>query len=347
MPLPDEPQFEKPPTQVPAEGLPGLNEAAEPSVDQTPVETQVPDREPTVLRSAKREQRRSNEVGRQRRVPSVRRVGRVAVTALAVTGALTLIATAANMLDLDLNPFPEGTTEVEGTMGAPEVEVTAMSGIVTAEISAKQSIDITRKLNHVWPVPDCSNKIDESKIPMSGLVVIENANFSVASDGQTANVEVTNITKPTLAMPIEEVLPNQPGDGSSICLLKDGKDRMDSPDNVVEGYARELLGASSKRIGECVLNKANDPGSDVNQLLTKSIAESVAHMRGIDPSKVTVTINTVDTEDGLAEIKAAKDRIVKAEKDTSEIEIDTVKVESCKLQKPKVVLTDQPAVPAS
>jgi hypothetical protein len=70
-------------------------------------------------------------------------------------------------------------------------------------------------------------------------------------------------------------------------------------------------------------------------------------MRGIDPSKVTVTINTVDTEDGLAEIKAAKDRIVKAEKDTSEIEIDTVKVESCKLQKPKVVLTDQPAVPAS
>lgn len=115
--LPDEPQFEKPPTQVPAEGLPGLNEAAEPSVDQTPVETQVPDREPTVLRSAKREQRRSNEVGRQRRVPSVRRVGRVAVTALAVTGALTLIATAANMLDLDLNPFPEGTTEVEGTMG--------------------------------------------------------------------------------------------------------------------------------------------------------------------------------------------------------------------------------------
>lgn len=276
-------------------------------------------------------------------VVEARRPGRIK-RALTVGTALVAVAGVANLVS-DLTDWDWGRlfghhpTELSGGVGNVRTEVEEYHGIVSAKIESKVDLDLERNLHRVV-VPDCHEEVHEHGLPLSGLLVTAADDITVTQRSDTVDVSVARFDAPELGLPLDRPVLSE-GDSWNICIQKTGKeDKKNSPENVPVMIAGQLLEAASKRIGECVINQANDEGSAVQKLLTTSIATQIAHLRGIDPRNVHVSFDFKDSDEGKKAIEEAIDNIVKTQKEETgaDVSIDTAEVASCRLQKITAVL---------
>lgn len=291
---------------------------------------------------SRRERRRANKQANPkppRRPGRIRRgaklIGYGGAAGLMALGALQL----ADIVGWDFDILPGDGTKVEASVGDVETTVEEWHGLVAAKLSSTVDLDITRNLNHIFPVPDCNISVHEDNLSLSGLLTVGLSGIQVETNGDQVTATVSAFEVPQLGLPLDDpVLPE--GSGTSACVQKDGEEKKDSPENVPVLIAGELLEASSQRIGECVINSANDEGSDVQRLLSTSIAQTIATIRGIDADQVAVVFDFEDSDEGKQAIKDAKERIIATQKEETDakVTIDTVAVEDCELHEIQAVL---------
>ncbi len=281
--------------------------------------------------------------------PRTRHPGRIK-RALGIGAALVAAGSIANTIS-DIQDFEWGDwfgdhpTELNGGIGNVHTKVEDYHGIVTARISSKVDLKLERNLHH-FVVADCTEKVDEEGLPLSGLLVATTDQITVTPDGEEVKVSVSGFDQPELGLPLDRPVLSE-GDSWNTCVQRTGKEsKRHSPENVPVILAGDLLKAASVRIGECVVNQANDAGSPVQKLLANSIAEQIAKDRGVDPGDVHVSFDFADSNKGKKKLEDTVDKIVKTQKDETgaEVTIDTAEVASCKLQHITAVLApDAPA----
>ncbi|MCX6728097.1 MAG: hypothetical protein NTX11_04800 [Candidatus Saccharibacteria bacterium] len=301
--------------------------------------------EPLKIRVAKaprRERIKISEprtVSEDKRFPGVRRAAKLSVAVLAVMGAVT-IATDMGLELPDFHPFGRGHTELTAGIKNIHSDVTEYSGIVSADINSTLDINLVRTLHHPV-IADCVEKVSQNNVSLSGILVAETSNIRVSREGNRVKASVTGFAEPKLGLPLDEPLLSEAGASPNLCKQKHGKEKKDSPENVPVLLAGQLLKATSQRIGECIINKANDDGSDIQKLLSISIANQIASSRQIDRKLVDVSFDFQDSDGGIAEIKRTIDEITKSQKATTDakVTIDMVKVSSCEAQDITAVLT--------
>ena len=229
----------------------------------------------------------------------IRHIGMVGAAGLMVLGALQV----AEQFGFDFGDvIPGDKAGVTGTIDNVRTDVEEMHGIVTAELTSTVDVRMKRTLNHINPIPDCNIEINERKISLSGLLVVGLDDVLIEPSKSGVTATVSKFETPKLGLPLDKpVLSN--AFSASACMQKDGKEKIDSPENVPVVLTGKLLKASSLRIGECVINKANDKGSDVQRLLTASLQESIAEIRGLKPDQVSVIFDFEDTDRGEVAIR--------------------------------------------
>ena len=286
----------------------------------------------------------------------MRRTARIVGGSLMAVGAFTLVNEFGGFNLPFGKLFPEGKTEVTADVGDIHTEVTEYSGKVAAEINATLDVNVVRGLS-MFGHQYCVQAVHENDLPLSGLLVTKTNKITIEEQGKRVVAHVAEFEQPKLSLPIGRPILGSSESSVGVCTQKDpgewSKDMSnkeldkrrkimeDSPENVPTVIAHKVVEATSTRIAECVLNRANDEGTDVNKLLSQTIAEDIANDRGISPKDVDVFFNFKDTNEGVKELNDVKNEIIKEQKNKADatVKISVKEAIVCELHDISVTLT--------